>query len=298
MRNAFAKCLINEARRDSKIILITGDLGYGVLEEFEKELPNQFLNTGITEQSSISFASGLAKANLRPFFYSIGNFPTFRALEQIRNDVVHMQLPVTIVAVGAGFAYGAAGYSHHLVEDFAALSAFDLDIYTPSMPNEVELSVRNILERQRSAYLRIGKGGELNYSTSDHVYKFPNEFSQAPACDLSILVNGPIIEEAVIAAKKSAELGIRVNIFSCWSKDQLVSNSHLLGRSKKIITIEEHVIRGGFGSLVVELLGEKSGVEKIGIKHISHNINGSQKYLRTHYSLDADAILSKILEKR
>lgn len=287
--------MITEARQDPSVILITGDLGYGVLDSFEKELPRQFMNTGITEQSSISFASGLAKAQLKPFFYSIGNFPTFRALEQIRNDVVHMQLPVTIVAVGAGFAYGTAGYSHHLVEDFSALSAFDLAIYTPSMPDEIEICVKSIIASERSAYLRLGKGGELNYSTFDHVYKFPDQFSQAPSCDLPILVNGPIIDEVVAAAKRAAELGVRVNIFSCWSIDKLISNAHLFSSYNRILTIEEHVIRGGFGSLVDEILGEKTRVEKIGIKKIKPDVNGSQKYLRSYYCLDADSILNKIL---
>ena len=108
MRSEFANILLDKATHSPEIILVVGDLGYGVFDRYQKMLPNQYLNSGITEQSSVSYVAGLARMGLRPFFYSIGNFPTFRAIEQIRNDVCYMNLPVTIVAVGAGFSYGTA----------------------------------------------------------------------------------------------------------------------------------------------------------------------------------------------
>ena len=133
MRKVFLEELLKYARQDPRVILITGDLGYGVVDQFAEELPKQFINFGINEQSMMSAAAGMAKVGFKPFVYSIGNFPTFRCLEQVRNDVCYMNLDVTIVAVGAGLAYGTAGYSHHLVEDISALSALpNLRIYSPA----------------------------------------------------------------------------------------------------------------------------------------------------------------------
>ena len=117
MRNEFIDLLSDAASKDPRILLVTADLGFGVVEKFRERVPNQFLNLGITEQSAVSICCGLAAVGYRPFLYSIANFPTFRAMEQIRNDMSYMNLPVTIVALGEGFSYGSAGYSHHLVED-------------------------------------------------------------------------------------------------------------------------------------------------------------------------------------
>ena len=106
MRDTFVKTLLEEARRDPNIILITGDLGYGVLDEFAKELPGQFINSGVNEQAMMGMAAGYASTGKRVFAYSIGNFPTLRCLEQIRNDVCFMNNSVVVVSVGAGYSYG------------------------------------------------------------------------------------------------------------------------------------------------------------------------------------------------
>jgi transketolase len=114
VRNTFVDELLRQAKTDESILLLSGDLGYGVVDKFQRELPEQFINFGVNEQSMMGAAAGLAASGYKPFVYSIGNFPTFRCLEQVRNDVAYMNLNVTIVALGAGFAYGTAGYSHHL----------------------------------------------------------------------------------------------------------------------------------------------------------------------------------------
>jgi len=161
LRNAFATQLLDIARADSSILLITGDLGYGVLDRFQQELPEQFINAGVAEQTMMSMAAGLAASGYRPFVYSIANFPTFRCLEQIRNDVCYMDNPVTIVSVGAGLVYGVHGYSHHAVEDLAIIRSLpNITIYSPCDSVETKYSVNKILESKHPAYLRLGKGGE------------------------------------------------------------------------------------------------------------------------------------------
>ena len=123
MRDAFVKSLLEEARKDPNLILITGDLGFGVLDEFQQALPKQFINSGVNEQAMMGMAAGIASTGKRVFVYSIGNFPTLRCIEQIRNDVALMNNPVVVVSVGAGYAYGSQGYTHHALEDIAILRA-------------------------------------------------------------------------------------------------------------------------------------------------------------------------------
>ena len=122
MRDAFVDTLCELAQEDENIYLITGDLGYNVLDKFWNQYPERFLNAGICEQNMASIAAGLAvEGDKSVFIYSIGNFPTLRCLEQIRNDIAYHHANVKIVSVGAGFAYGPMGMSHHATEDVAVL---------------------------------------------------------------------------------------------------------------------------------------------------------------------------------
>lgn len=297
MRSEFANIFLAQATSSKEMILVVGDLGYGVFESYQKSCPNQYVNSGITEQSSVSYVAGLAKMGFRPFFYSIGNFPTFRAIEQIRNDICYMELPVTIVAVGAGFAYGTAGYSHHLIEDLSALTTFNLDIYTPTMPNEVPLCMTQIMKLERPAYLRLGKGNEKDFSFEHSVYKFPNEIEFAPKAQINFLVNGSVIEEVVLATQILHREGITSNIFSCWSMNSMSSREiQFMSQLENLAVVEEHVIRGGFGSFINEILPRTvKKVEIFGISRLNPNIVGSVKFLRQHYGLDAESIAKKFL---
>ena len=297
MRNNFINQLVQHARIDSRIMLVTGDLGFGVIEDFQSNFPSQYLNTGITEQSSVSFVAGLAKNGFRPFFYSIANFSTFRALEQIRNDICYMELPVTIVSIGAGFGYGTAGYSHHLIEDFSAMSCLDIDIYTPTMPSNVEFCLRAILEINRPAYLRLGKGGEKNFGKSDQVFDFPGDYSQIPDTELTILVNGPIIDEVVFAVSRLGPFEKTAAILSCWKSNNFEQKDiDFLKSRRALVTVEEHVLRGGFGSYISEIVGDKERqIKRIGISKIERNYNGSSDFLRESYGLKADRLFQEFL---
>src|SRR5579872_4931085 len=143
MRTAFINGLIEQARINPRIFLITGDLGFSVIEPFAKEFPDRFLNAGVAEQNMTGVAAGLASEGFHVFTYSIANFPTLRCLEQVRNDVCHHNLPVTVVSVGAGVSYGNLGHSHHAVQDFAILRTFpEMTVFSPADPGEARESVQ------------------------------------------------------------------------------------------------------------------------------------------------------------
>lgn len=297
MRNSFVNALLEEARQDPRIILIVGDLGYGVVDEFRTELPNQFMNFGINEQSMMSAAAGLASEGFRPFVYSIGNFPTLRCLEQIRNDVCFMNLPVTFVAVGAGFAYGTSGYSHHLIEDISILRGLpNLRVFAPVDQIESRASVVAALEDETPAYVRLGKGGEplLNFTREDIKTGY-REYQDGP--DGVILFTSTIGDEVISASKILQKRGLKPTIASFSqlnSKQMYHLKSITLG--KFIMTVEEHTLAGGFGSMVGEQLQAHFTTSRIiscGIEKLLEREVGGQRYLRGIYGLDAFTLSEK-----
>ena len=161
MRDAFVRALMREAAADPRLTLITGDLGFGVLKPFWETYPDQFVNAGIAEQGMTGLAAGLARTGRTVLTYSIGNFPTLRCIEQIRNDCAYHDANVKIVCVGGGFVYGSLGMSHHATEDMAVLRALPgVTVFTPGDPAEVEAVVPVMLRTPGTCYLRLGRGGE------------------------------------------------------------------------------------------------------------------------------------------
>ena len=301
MRNAFIECLTEEAKKDSSIVLITGDLGFGVIEKFENELPNQYFNFGIAEQSMMSAAAGMAINGLRPFVYSIANFPTLRCFEQIRNDVIYMKAPVCIVALGAGFAYGTGGYSHHLVEDISAMRSFEsLDIYSPMDPKDTRSCVEMIVKNTKSTYLRLGRGGE-ELIVGDFAAAGTSGYKHLRIGNTgTIITTGAISLEVMQASELLQAQGHNLNIISVTLMNKAtILESLKAHNSGPILSVEEHVIHGGFGSLVMEtIIGTKHQKSLFAIHGISgwnHKLSGSQEFLRSEYSLNSNGIMKAYL---
>ena len=161
MRTAFIQQLILQARRNPRLFLVVGDLGFSVVEAFAQEFPDRFLNAGVAEQNMTGVAAGLGSEGYHVFTYSIANFSTIRCLEQIRNDICYHNLPVTVVAVGGGLAYGNLGYSHHAVQDIAIMRTLpNMTVLAPADPGETRECVDWLSANPGPSYLRIGKAGE------------------------------------------------------------------------------------------------------------------------------------------
>lgn len=300
MRNTFADELLAAAKLDSNIVLVSGDLGFGVFDKFRAELPNQFINAGVAEQSMMSMAAGLASQGLRPFVYSIANFPTFRCLEQIRNDVAYMNNRVTIVSVGAGVGYGAHGYSHHAIEDIAIMRIFkEIEIYIPSDQEETTFCMSKILDSSAPSYLRLGKGGEVSLNQS---FGFEHTDRQIDASVVQGVVfwTGAIGSEVLRALHQLEQEGLK---FSALSFPEM-SRNIILGALNStsnlpLLTVEEHVLEGGFGSAVLEVAsdsGHNGKITRIGINSQNKHRLGSQSYLREINGLDASSIAIKLKE--
>jgi transketolase len=295
MRNAFAGELLTLAHKDSSIVLLTGDLGFGVLDQFQAKLPSQFFNCGVAEQSMMGIAAGMAASGFRPFVYSIGNFPTLRCLEQIRNDVCYMENPVTIVAVGAGFGYGSQGYSHHAIEDISIMRTLpNLEVFLPGDEFEVRMSLELILQSKSPAYLRLGKGGEKALH-SDNLPPSRSPIRIGEGTDLMICSVGAIGFEAIEARRQLNLEGISVSLYSVPVLDYesvatLLKNTEGL----PILSVEENVLSGGFGSYLLEVSNSmklNSKIHRLGIQNPTKLGVGSQSYLRQQSKIDVNAII-------
>jgi len=200
VRNRFIQELVQAARDGKNVALMVGDLGFKVVEPFADEFPERFFNAGVAEQNMMGMAAGLASEGIHVFAYSIANFPTFRCAEQIRNDIDYHKLPVTIVTVGGGLAYGNLGYSHHAIQDYALMRVLpNMLIAAPADPMEVTACTRYLVNNPQSSYLRLGKAGEQDIHSTIPVVEPGKWLTLKPGNERerAFLVTGAIAQELV-----------------------------------------------------------------------------------------------------
>ncbi len=302
MREIFVRTLTELAEKDRNIQLITADLGFGVLKPYWEALPAQFLNVGITEQTMTSVAAGMARMGKTVVTYSIGNFPTLRCYEQIRNDCAYHHADVKIVCVGGGFTYGPLGMSHHATEDLAVMRALPgVVVLSPGDKLEAQAAVQAMMAHRGTCYLRLGRGGEMPIHENLENFTIGKAIPVREGTDAAIFFTGGIYEEVALALKILAREGIRPAVYSFPTVAPL--DEDLVRRCAEnlrlIVTCEEHSIFGGFGSAVAEILAEHPGkakLRRIGIRGDYSPVAGDQRYLRKIYGLDGEAIARTVRE--
>lgn len=300
MRDTFVRTLIDEAKNNKNIELVTGDLGFGVLKPFWEQLPDQFTNAGIAEQNMTSLAAGMALEGKTVVTYSIGNFPTLRALEQIRNDCAYHNADVKIVCVGGGFVYGSLGMSHHATEDIAVMRALpDVTVLCPGDLVEAECATRAMLKHIGTCYLRLGRGGEKRIHNRINYFEIGRAINLRSGSDIAVFSTGAILDEIVGAVEILEKAGINPTVYSFPTVKPIDRDTitAVAANHKLIFTVEEHNIVGGFGSAVAEVVAEAGGARliRIGIDDRYSTEVGSQKYLRDRYGVSASKIAARIL---
>lgn len=259
MRNAFIDELVLASEKNDKIALVVGDLGFGVVEPFLNKFPNRFFNAGVAEQNMMGLSAGLASEGFHVFVYSIANFPLFRCAEQIRNDIDYHQLPVTIVTVGGGVAYGNLGYSHHAVQDYALMRSFpNMLIGAPGDPMEVRGIMRYLLANPQPSYLRLGKAGETNIHTQVPDIK-PGKWLHVIDDQLldnekksTILTTGATLALGHEVIRNNPELDLCS--LPLWGMKYKSLQSKYFKKYKNVTTYEDHLKDGGFGSWLLEAM--------------------------------------------
>jgi transketolase len=299
MRNTFSDTLVRLAKADPTVLLLTGDHGYTLFDDFRRECPTQYINAGIAEQNMVGMAAGLARTGFRPFVYGLSAFIPVRVVEQIKLDVAHDQLPVVFIGDGAGFVYSHLGTSHQSTEDIACTRAIPhLSIYSPADRYELSLCMDLAYQSHSAVYLRMGKSdrGDVHPCTPNaEVGELIKIRAGAPTSKINFISTGSMAR----SAQKIA--GSHFPTASVWSApfikpinaQQVVS---ICQESKILIVIEEHSVYAGLGSVITEIASEYSPLKilRIGTNdRFSHHC-GTYEYLLTEHELDEHSIVQKI----
>ena len=302
MRDAFVSALTSLAENDKDVIFLTGDLGFGVFDEFESRFPNQYFNVGVAEQNMTGLAVGLSLEGKKVVTYSIANFATLRCLEQIRNDACYHDTNITIVANGGGFSYGSLGMSHHATEDLAILRALpNITVLAPCTEKEAIEATKSLISSRGVGYLRLDKSS-ADDSRIKSTFKIGKSRRYLEGKDLTLIATGGILKDANNAALKLKKHGINSRVVGMHTikpidKNEIIDAAQNTGG---IITIEEHNKDGGLGSAVCEVCMDNKVMPKkflrIGLDNIYSSIVGSQKHLKKEYEMDCEAIVQKALE--
>ncbi len=288
----FAQTLTQLAREDKAICLVTPDMGYSILDCFEKEFPDRFFNVGIAEQNAVSVAAGLALSGKKPYVYSIIPFVTMRCFEQIRVDVAYMNTNVKLVGVGAGFEYGSAGYTHQGVEDLSVMRCLPNMIVCAAGDNrEMEEIVKLSTQIKTPMYMRIGRHnkGIFNHGTISIGKASVLEEGQ----DIALIGTSNMMPDVVAYAKKLKAQGRKPYVISMHTikpiDQELIAS--LINKGVEINTFEEHTIIGGLGSAVAEVIAESGKAvtfKRYAIPDRFSHYVGNQYYIKEQFGLNFD----------
>ena len=302
MRNHLIAELGRIAAEDERTVLLTADLGYGVLKDFAQQFPERCFNVGICEQNMTAVAAGLALEGRVAYTYSIGNFPVMRCLEQIRNCVCYHNANVKIIAVGGGFAYGQLGMTHHATEDLAVMRALpNMRVFCPADPDEAMKIVRHAHSIEGPCYIRLAKGGEKSLHSDVADYDVTKILELRRGKRVAVVATGSVLAEAISAANRLADEGIEIGVCNCmmlkpFDEDGFTRLAH---EYEVLISIEEHNIIGGLGSALADALATRCSWKmprliRLGLQDVFTSIVGSQQYLRRYYGLSEDDIVSRV----
>ena len=303
MRDHFIGRLCKLVKKNDQILLVTGDLGFGVFNEFRKNFPGNFINAGVAEQNMTGLATGLALEGKIVFTYSIANFSTLRCLEQIRNDACYHNANVKVVSIGGGFSYGALGISHHATEDLAILRSLpDIKVVSPCGYWETVQATEALVKTKGTFYLRLDKSAGDDKPTANEEFRLGKARILCNGEDCSVIVAGGILEEVLEAADLLSIKGISTRVISMHTIKPIDTLTIINAGQETgaVITVEEHTIHGGLGSAVAEVYMDNNIIPKkflrIGLEDGFSSIVGSQKFLRKRYKLDALSIKDRIIK--
>jgi transketolase len=296
MRNAFSHALVNAAKSDQRVVLLTGDHGYSLFDEFRKVCPEQYINSGVAEQNMVGVAAGLAKAGFKPFVYGLSAFVPIRVLEQIKLDICYEQLPVILIGDGAGVVYSSLGSSHQSTEDIAALRAIPhIGILSPADSYEMTQCMALAIQSNQPVYIRMGKADLEPIHDSLPIFQL-GELCQIKqgSGQICLIATGSMVKTAMSVSEEFDNLEV-------WSApcikpiniEQVIS---IAQRHELIVVLEEHSVYGGLGSAIAEVTSEHFPVQvcRIGISDCFSKFCGSYQYLIEEHLLDIPSILTKI----
>ena len=302
MRFIFVKELIKYAKKNKNVYLVTADLGYRAFEEFKKLYPERFINVGVAENNMVGVAAGLALSGKKVFVYSILPFLVFRSLEQIRNNICHNNLDVTLVGAGGGFSYGPQGISHNTSEDISIIRSLpNINVFNPGSRLETELAFKIIYKNKSPSFIRLGKCPEKDFYKHSVKLKIGDGLMVSNGNDITVFTSGNILENVYVAVSKIKSLGFSVKLISLPIMKPINSKFILANfNTEKVLSIEENSSVGGLSSILSSIYVKKQlkniKFESISLKDTVHKSIGSQKHLRDINMLSSEKIYKLIIK--
>ena len=299
MRAAFSDALVRLAKDDPNVLLLTGDHGYALFDDFRRECPAQYINAGIAEQNMVGTAAGLARSGFRPFVYGLSAFIPVRVLEQIKLDIAHDKLSVVLIGDGAGLVYSHLGTSHQSTEDIACTRAIpELSIYSPGDRFEMTACMNLAYQAKTPVYLRMGKSdrGDVHHAAlSPLAVGALLPLKQGVEGGVTFIATGSMVRTALDIALASYPDA------SVWSapfikplqEDQLAA---ICLTSAAVVVIEEHSVIGGLGSAVAEVACAVAAVRvlRVGVHDRFSHFCGTYDYLLEEHGLSRAAITNQV----
>lgn len=300
MRDAFSKCLVEAAKENSRLVLLTGDHGYALFDDFRKECGSQYLNGGVAEQNMVGVAAGLAKVGFYPVVYGLSSFVPIRVLEQIKMDLCYEGLPALLIGDGAGVVYSYLGASHQSTEDIGVLRPIpNISIYSPADATEMQWCFSAAIGSGRTCYLRMGKAdlGRVHGDALPNPIASPVRVLGDEGDEIAFIATGSMVKTAMRLAERWRGVSV-------WSVPRLkplsaAETDPCFEGSKKIVTLEEHSIYGGLGDIVAERLAELgfargASLFSAGVDNRFSDLCGSYDYLMDRHDLSVERLLTRL----
>ena len=297
MKQAFIDSLTKLMEKDDKVIVITADMGFSVFEDIQKRFPKRFFNTGITEQASISFASGLAMSGFKVYFYAQAPFISMRCLEQVRLDITYNHLDVKLIGSNSGFSLNQYGVSHFGLEDMAIMMTLPkMTIFNPADSVEMTKSMEESYKIKGPVYIRMTKTGNQIIHKKNVNVNLPILIKKGN--NGLLLVSGGLLERAIKTVDSLNKENIYLTLYSCPLIKPINKNLiSIMSKFSNIFTLEEHSIIGGFGSLVANLIIDnnfKVKLTKFALLDDYLHVVGTMDYLLDKSGLSIETIVKKI----
>ena len=298
MREAFSNALLRLALADPQIILLTGDHGYALFDEFRKRCPEQYINAGIAEQNMVGMAAGLARVGYRPFVYGLAAFIPIRTVEQIKLDIAHDDLPVVLLGDGAGFVYSHLGTSHQSTEDIACTRAIPgIEVLSPADRFEMTAAMNYAYAAHGPVYLRMGKSdrGDVHLGPTGSLKPGRLLKVRAGCADRPGLIATGSMVRAAVDVGQSLDLQVwSAPVLKPLHADDVCAAARA---SNGLVTLEEHSVFGGLGAAVTEITSEHqpTRVLRIGVPDRFSEHCGTYEYLLREHGLDTDILRERIV---